>query len=92
MRISQLGDDAISLHFVPFALMDLAKEWLYNLAENSITSWDTFVRAFLKKFYPIHKTALMRKNISSASKNLTNYFENISNVSNTFVSNALIMS
>ena len=24
---------------------------------------DDFVKAFLKKFYPIHKTALIRKNI-----------------------------
>ena len=34
MRIPQLGDDAIRLRFVPFALKDLAKKWLYNLAEN----------------------------------------------------------
>ena len=53
MRIPQLGDDAIKLHFVPFALKDLAKKWLYSLAENSITLWDTFVKAFLKKIpYP----------------------------------------
>jgi len=30
MRIPQLGDDEIRLHFVPFALKDLAKKWLYN--------------------------------------------------------------
>ena len=63
MRIQQLGDDAIRLRFVPYALKNLAKKWLYSLAENSITSCDTFVKAFLKKFYPIHKTTLMRKNI-----------------------------
>ena len=63
MRIPQLGDDAIRLHFIPFSLKDLAKKWLYSLAVDSVTTWDDFVKAFLKKFYLIHKTALIRKNI-----------------------------
>jgi len=63
MKIPQLGDDVVKLRFVPFALKDLAKKWLYSLAKNSITSWDDFTMVFLKKFYPIHKTALIRKNI-----------------------------
>ena len=37
---SHLADDAIRLRFVPFALKDLAKKWLYSLAVGSITSWD----------------------------------------------------
>ena len=63
---SQLGDDAIRLCFIPFSLKDLTKKWLYSLAANSVTTWDDFVKAFLKKFYPIHKTALIRKNIMQA--------------------------
>jgi len=51
------------VRFVSFALKDLAKKWLYNLADGSITSWDDFIKIFLKKFYQIHKTALIRKNI-----------------------------
>jgi len=46
-----------------FALKDIAKKWLYNLPVSSISSWDDFVKVFLKKFYPIHKTTLIRKNI-----------------------------
>ena len=63
MKIPYLVDDAIRLRFVPFALKDLSKKWLYSLAAGSITSWDGFIKVFLKKFYPIHKTALVRKNI-----------------------------
>ena len=33
------------------------------MAIDSVTTWDDFVKAFLKKFYPIHKIALIRKNI-----------------------------
>jgi len=53
----------VSLCFVPFVLNDLANKWLYSLAIDSVTSWDDFVKVFLKKFYHIHKTALIRKNI-----------------------------
>ena len=58
-----LIDDAITLRIVSFTLMDLSKKWLYSLAPGSITSWDGFIKIFLKKFYSIHKTALVRKNI-----------------------------
>ena len=63
MRIPQLGDDSIRLCFVLFVPKDLAKTWLYSLATESITSLNDFVKAFLKKFYPIHKTALIWKHI-----------------------------
>jgi len=63
MCITQLGDDVVRLRFIPFSLKDLTKKWLYSLAIDSVTTWDDFVKAFLKKFYPIHKTVLIRKNI-----------------------------
>jgi len=63
MKIPQLVDDAIRLRFVSFSLKDLAKEWLYSIAISSIISWDNFIKVFLKKFYPICKTTLIRKNI-----------------------------
>jgi len=63
MRIPQLGEDVVRLRFIPFALKDIAKKWLHNLHVSSISSWDDFVKVFLKKFYLIHKAALIRKNI-----------------------------
>jgi len=63
MKISHLVVDDIRLRFVLFALKDLAKKWLYILAADSVTSWDGFIKVFLKKFYPIHKIALIRENI-----------------------------
>ena len=44
-------------------LKDLTKKWFYSLVAGSITSWDGFFKIFLKKLYPIHKTAFIRKNI-----------------------------
>ena len=58
-----LVDEAIRLRFLPFALKDLAKKWLYSLAAGFITLWEGFIKVFMKKFYPIHKVARIRKNI-----------------------------
>ena len=63
MRMPQLRDDAARLCFISFSLKDLAKKWLYSLAIDYVTSWDDFVKVFLNKFYSIHKTDLIRKNI-----------------------------
>jgi len=57
MKVQQLSDDAVKLWFVPFALRDNAKKWLYSLATNSITMLAEFVTVFLKKFFPMHKAA-----------------------------------
>ena len=64
MKIQQLSDDAVKLRFIPFALRDNAKKWLYSLTINSITTWAEFVAVFLKKFFPMHKTARIRSEIS----------------------------
>ena len=74
MKIPHLVDDAIRLRFVPFALKDLAKKCLYSLAAGSITSWDGFIKVFLKKFYPIHKITLIRKIIMQFKKELSEPF------------------
>ena len=60
---SPAGERRRKLKFIPFALMDTTKKWLYSLPVDTISSWDDFVKIFLKKFYPIHKTALIKKNI-----------------------------
>ena len=62
IKIANLRVDAIKLRFVPFALKDLAKKWLYSLEDDSI-SWDNFIKAFLKKFYLVHKIAQIRNSI-----------------------------
>ena len=91
MKIPHFIDDAIRLRFVPFTLKDLTKKWLYSLAAGSITSWDGFIKVLLKKFYLIHKTALVRKTSFSSSQNLMNRFGGTLNVSKTSLSNVLIM-
>ncbi|CAN6583794.1 unnamed protein product [Malus baccata var. baccata] len=48
----------------PFSLMDKAKDWLYELAPGTVTSWESMKRAYLEKFFPISRIILLRKKIS----------------------------
>ncbi|CAN6576795.1 unnamed protein product [Malus baccata var. baccata] len=48
----------------PFSLMDKAKDWLYELAPGTVTSWESMKRAYLEKFFPTSRIILLRKNIS----------------------------
>jgi len=50
MIIPQLGEDAVRLWFILFALKELAKKWLYSLTVGSISSWNDFLKVFLKNF------------------------------------------
>ncbi|CAN6547358.1 unnamed protein product [Malus baccata var. baccata] len=48
----------------PFSLMDKAKDWLYELAPGTVTSWESMKRAYLEKFFPTYRIILLRKKIS----------------------------
>ncbi|CAN6583725.1 unnamed protein product [Malus baccata var. baccata] len=48
----------------PFSLMDKAKDWLYELAPGTVTSWESMKRAYLQKFFPTSRIILLRKKIS----------------------------
>ncbi|CAL9011674.1 unnamed protein product [Prunus brigantina] len=48
----------------PFSLMDKAKDWLYELAPGTVTSWESMKKAFLEKFFPTSRIIVLRKKIS----------------------------
>ncbi|CAN6691739.1 unnamed protein product [Malus baccata var. baccata] len=47
-----------------FSLLEKAKDWLYELAPGTVTSWESMKRAFLEKFFPTSRVILLRKRIS----------------------------
>ncbi|KAM2704684.1 hypothetical protein EV1_033987 [Malus domestica] len=53
----------------PFYLMDKAKDWLYELATGTVTTWESLKRAFLDKFFPTSRVILLRKKISGIQQN-----------------------
>ena len=64
IKLQQLSDDAIKLRFISFALKDGAKKLLYSLPIDSISTWNDFVKVFLKKYFPHHKTQQLKKEIN----------------------------
>ncbi|KAM1610501.1 hypothetical protein ACFXTN_020896 [Malus domestica] len=53
----------------PFSLLEKAKDWLYELAPGTVTSWESMERAFLDKFFPTSRVILLRKRISGIQQN-----------------------
>ncbi|KAM2685400.1 hypothetical protein EV1_046774 [Malus domestica] len=53
----------------PFSLLEKAKDWLYELAPGTVTSWESMKWAFLEKFFPISRVILLRKRISGIQQN-----------------------
>ncbi|KAM1432853.1 hypothetical protein ACFXTO_015348 [Malus domestica] len=53
----------------PFSFLEKAKDWLYELALGTVTSWESMKRAFLEKFFPTSRVILLRKRISGIQQN-----------------------
>ena len=84
MRLQQLSEDKIKLRLINFFLKDNAKKWLYSLPNQSITTWEGFVRIFLKKYFPHHKTTRIRNEINQfyqlAGESFWKYFDRFKNL------------
>ncbi|KAM1818309.1 hypothetical protein ACFX11_000115 [Malus domestica] len=44
--------------------MEKAKDWLFELAPETVTSWESMKRAFLERFFPTSRVIVLRKRIS----------------------------
>ncbi|KAK8492425.1 hypothetical protein V6N11_027784 [Hibiscus sabdariffa] len=63
MKPEGVSEDQIKLRAFPFSLAGLAKEWLFYLPPNSITSWAEPSRAFLDRFFPAMEASELRRSI-----------------------------
>ena len=68
-KLQQLSEDSIRLRLINFALKEDAKQWLYSLPVNSISTWEGFVAIFLKKYFPNHKANRLRNEINQFQQN-----------------------
>ena len=53
----------VKLKLFPFSLKDRACSWFNILSVNSITSWEQMVTKFLNKYFPVHKTNIICREI-----------------------------
>ncbi|XP_058776313.1 uncharacterized protein LOC131650626 [Vicia villosa] len=58
-----ITEDHIKLRAFPFSLQGAAKDWIYDLEPNSITSWNALKRVFLERYFPASRAASIRKEI-----------------------------
>ncbi|CAN6554945.1 unnamed protein product [Malus baccata var. baccata] len=59
-----VDESILKMKTFPFSLLEKAKDWLYELAPGTVTSWESMKRAFLEKFFPTSRVILLRKRIS----------------------------
>ncbi|XP_073315872.1 uncharacterized protein [Primulina huaijiensis] len=51
MKPQGITEEQISMRAFPFSLADKAKDWLYYLPSETITTWDNMKQQFLEKFF-----------------------------------------
>ncbi|CAN6718936.1 unnamed protein product [Malus baccata var. baccata] len=60
-----VDENILKMKAFPFSLLEKAKDWLYELAPGTVTSWESMKMAFLEKFFPTSRVILLRKKISA---------------------------
>ncbi|KAM1302523.1 hypothetical protein ACFX2H_013445 [Malus domestica] len=74
-----VDSNILKMKAFPFSLLEKAKDWLYELAPGTVTSWESMKRAFLEKFFPTSRVILLRKKISgiqqSQGESFPSYYE-----------------
>ncbi|CAN6544159.1 unnamed protein product [Malus baccata var. baccata] len=59
-----VDENILKMKAFPFSLLEKAKDWLYELAPGTVTSWESMKMAFLEKFFPTSRVILLRMKIS----------------------------
>ncbi|GMI90914.1 hypothetical protein HRI_002760700 [Hibiscus trionum] len=65
MKPQGVSEDQIKLRAFPFSLAGMAKEWLFYLPPNSISTWADLSRVFLDRYFPAAKGTELRRSILS---------------------------
>ncbi|XP_057418698.1 uncharacterized protein LOC130712899 [Lotus japonicus] len=77
-RPEGITEDHIKLRAFPFSLQGAAKDWIYYLEPNSITSWNALKRVFLERYFPASRVSSIRKDICGIrqeNESLAEYWE-----------------
>ena len=79
MQPEDVDEDIFKLKAFPFTLMDKAKDWLSELPEGTITSWEVLMKEFLEEYFPPSKVIMFRKKITGIvqgeEESYSSYFE-----------------
>ena len=59
-----VDENILKMKAFPFSLLEKAKDWLFQIAPGTVTSWESMKKTFLEKFFPTSRVILLRKKIS----------------------------
>ncbi|KAK8685705.1 hypothetical protein V6N13_124742 [Hibiscus sabdariffa] len=68
MKPHGVSEDQIKLCAFPFSLADVAKDWLFYLPSNSITTWVDMTHLFLDRIFHAAKASELRRSILGIRK------------------------
>lgn len=77
-RPEGITKDHMKLRAFPFSLQGVAKDLLYYLKSNSITTWNYLKKVFLERYFPTSRVASIRKEIygiRQGNESLAEYWE-----------------
>ncbi|CAJ2672885.1 unnamed protein product [Trifolium pratense] len=63
LRPEGITEDHVKLRAFPFSLQGAAKDWLYYLEPNSVSTWNDLKKVFLERYFPASRAASIRKEI-----------------------------
>jgi hypothetical protein len=78
LRPEGITEDHIKLRAFPFSLQGAAKDLLYYLEPNSVTTWNDLKRVFLERYFPASGAASIQKDICGirqGNESLAEYWE-----------------
>ncbi|XP_045802734.1 uncharacterized protein LOC123896385 [Trifolium pratense] len=78
LRPEGITEDHIKLRAFPFSLQGAAKDWLYYLEPNSVSTWNDLKKVFLERYFPASRAASIRKEIcgiGQGNESLAEYWE-----------------
>jgi len=91
MKPTGVTEEQIKLRTFLFSLKDSAKDWLYYLPSESITTWNKMKMLFLEKYFPTSRASNIRKEICGVRQHNGEPYTNTGNVLRNYVQAAPII-
>ena len=64
MHFPNIYVDVFRKKLIPFTLKNFAKIWMYGLVANFVSTWNNFVKLFLRKYFTYAKPIKLRNEIN----------------------------
>ncbi|KAM1391515.1 hypothetical protein ACFX2I_019226 [Malus domestica] len=74
MTFVNVDGSILKMKAFPLSLLEKAKDWLYELAPGTVTSWESMKQAFWRSFSQLLESFYYAKGLVAFSKTKVNHF------------------